>query len=1075
MRVSLIVASLVLTAIGFFSNCARAADQALVQVHIPALPETGRIDSSGHGFRLGGNAKDGVVLHPNIDDIRHIMLNPDDLRDASITVKIAAPSSQGGSLALYELTRDPASPSAIATDDFAPTPIAVAPIPPTGGLVTLHGSLADVLNQNLKDPNRNHGLLLVTKETAAELKLLPAPTVIAAEGEHFSSLSVDIVRYPNVSLFPQPLRPTDGIYTQVIGGHLSYDNQRLRLWGVCRHFWGGPTALDRIAKMGFNAVRIWGPRNAYDEKSAHEGVMVADPGTLDNADSLASFDKNVADAKKRGLFVWMAGIHYDPMGIMHKSTANGLLGATASGSFLEKQFGQDADWDAWKKSILAFTGGKAGRMAHVVSELAYFDPRLKEIYRRHIINLLNHVNPYTGKKYAADEAIATWELNNEEGFVTTTLEYGDNDFPEFFRDELQTQWCQWLKKKYATDDALRQAWGDLRPGESLGNNSVKFAPLLRQRLDYPPARGSDIVHFCSDVTNAFNQEMRNVCRAQAPAGVGAAVVPIIFDTQALPGAQWLYNDSLGDAVSFGNYQFTYHSSLTIPPGMFIMDDQTVLNKPTLIYETQSLRIDPFRAEYPLRTAALASWQNWDGVFWHYWKGMGAESDEAYQAAPLDYPGPGYSDGGLYPDEDPAFCSVLSIAGQAFLRGAIDPATNPVVHAVPLKDVYNFANFHGVETRRDTFTRGAAITFPTTDDAQPATANPATQPAVQDATQCGSQIVYDWPHGRMMIDTPTMKAYVGQTHGAYRFSDGIAVDGFSTPFVMFAMLSADGKPLVGPDPAKQIYIAAQFNSQNTGFRMTDTGHRGGESVGWDGGWSNSFVSTILDRGHAPIVTDNVTCTIHFPTQLSGHLESYDFALRQIADQPIDSNSIHRNMAGTYLSMLYIDSRGAAVATPSSNTPADGDPQATGAANPGEHPDPALAHLFMPISTIGWGESYDAVHQYLGESTLVFSSLTKPTTRPAQQTNIKLTQAEAIFTAPADIELFFTDQKLNRITAAFAKASSPKELTQSLTAQFGTPASGANQDLIWTQHQDGASLTITLSTSGEKTVITLDVKK
>ncbi len=99
-----------------------------------------------------------------------------------------------------------------------------------------------------------------------------------------------------------------------------------------------------------------------------------------------------------------------------------------------------------------------------MSEFMYFDPRLKEIYRRQVVNLLNHVNPYTGEKYAEDEAIVTWELNNEEGLTTTSLLYGIGEWPDYFKNELRWQWCQWLVKKYGDEGSLQKAMGGAAGG-----------------------------------------------------------------------------------------------------------------------------------------------------------------------------------------------------------------------------------------------------------------------------------------------------------------------------------------------------------------------------------------------------------------------------------------------------------------------------------------------------------------------------------------------------------------------------------------------------------------------------------
>jgi hypothetical protein len=1047
---------------------ATAADANGVEVHVPMLSETGRPGSVPHALALGGPDNAKVVLRLNIDDVRHVLLRPDDLRDASITIKVAGKAAVGDRLVLYRLLRDVEPEGLASTPTVAPEAVAQATLNEREpGLVSLHGSLARVLADDLKDPSQDHGLLLAVESAGGEsrsvpnLELLPTPTATEGEGtSHVASLSITIQRYPNAWLFTQPVRPRPGVYAQVVDGHITYGGQRLRLWGVCRHFWGGEPVLDRLDQMGFNAIRLWGPRNAYDVQSARQGVMGPE-GSLENEDSLATFDKFFADAKKRGFFIWMEGFHYDPLGIMGKGDSNALDGVTADDSFLVQKFGDGRDWNEWKKALVTFAhSSKGGRVPHTISLLTYFDPRLREIYRRQVINLLNHVNPYTGKRYTEDESVAVWGLANEEGMPMLPLAYGQGDWPQYFKAEIQSQWCQWLLKRYHNDNGLRQAWGELRPGESIEGATVKIEPLERNRADYPAARAADVVHFFCDVTTSFNQEMQSLCHAQAPRGVGSAVVPVVYDTQTFADAPWLYCDSLADAISFGLYQFTFHSSLTVPPRLVDMDDNNVRGKPTLIYETEGMRPGPFRAEFPLRLLALASWQDWDGVFWHYWKGMGSQPDEGYDAAPLDLPRKGYINGGIYPDEDPAMCASLSMAGQAFLAGAIAPAREPAIYSIPLKTVYGYDDFNGINMRHDTFTRGAYATFSTTDSGAPPRGSwefKSYEPYPQGAVQCGPQITYDWPNGRMMIDTPTFKAYVGQPHGAYRFSDGIVLEGVSTPFVAFGLLSADGKPLAGGgDVARRMYVTAKFDSQNTGFRMDLDDPRQGESSNWDEGWNNTFAAAIKSAGRAPVITDQVKYQLSFPQELSGQVSGYDFALREMSQEKIEGNSVQPRDG--YMSLIQVDSRGRAMATAQSSAPRPDDPIAPAASEPLERPDPAMASLFMPLPLIGWGEGYGAVYESLKDSTIMYSSISKPEEADEQNT-ISLKDADAILERPADLELTFANRRLSQIEAVFSKsAPSLDAFIKAYGGVLGVPSHASNTEVVWTQKQGDASLTV-----------------
>ena len=54
----------------------------------------------------------------------------------------------------------------------------------------------------------------------------------------------------------------------------------------------------------------------------------------------------------------------------------------------------------------------------------YVDERAEKAFEAYARNILEHVNPYTGKRYADEEAIGLYEIINENGFVEAVLSNG---------------------------------------------------------------------------------------------------------------------------------------------------------------------------------------------------------------------------------------------------------------------------------------------------------------------------------------------------------------------------------------------------------------------------------------------------------------------------------------------------------------------------------------------------------------------------------------------------------------------------------------------------------------------------
>jgi hypothetical protein len=107
------------------------------------------------------------------------------------------------------------------------------------------------------------------------------------------------------------------------------------------------------------------------------------------------------------------------------------------------------------------------------ASLVNFAPDLQELSIELTVNMLNHVNPHTGLRYADDPALAFIEFQNEDNIFWSAIERSLEQAPTY-RAMLNKQFSQWLKKKYGNQITLEKAWGkeNIREGESLEKENI---------------------------------------------------------------------------------------------------------------------------------------------------------------------------------------------------------------------------------------------------------------------------------------------------------------------------------------------------------------------------------------------------------------------------------------------------------------------------------------------------------------------------------------------------------------------------------------------------------------------------
>ena len=205
---------------------------------------------------------------------------------------------------------------------------------------------------------------------------------------------------------PTLLQAGDG-YLTVKDGHLYKNGRRVRLWGV--HLSPGLSVLSyektdvlvpRLKAMGFNAVCIWGTNELLSDAKAQHGWELPKSQKGDNS-GLDRMNYLIYRCHQEGIYVWLGAMTRLPSI------------KPADADVLSERGEQDAaDW----RDAVAWTFSDYQRRKWLTRAF-YVDDRLQKLRILYLRNLLNHVNPYSGLRYAEDPAISLYYLHDEVNFV----------------------------------------------------------------------------------------------------------------------------------------------------------------------------------------------------------------------------------------------------------------------------------------------------------------------------------------------------------------------------------------------------------------------------------------------------------------------------------------------------------------------------------------------------------------------------------------------------------------------------------------------------------------------------------
>ena len=206
-------------------------------------------------------------------------------------------------------------------------------------------------------------------------------------------------------------------WTRTEGEEFVFENgEKIRFHGITGTSFTPPafmvTNYARILrKYGFNQVRFHSILDQLLIKKEGKSLPQFD------AKKLALFDGFVAALKEQGIYT-KASMHFSTL--WHPDTG-----------------------------VLA-----AGQLEPLNNTYYFYDPAHQELYLRMLREFLAHTNAATGLTYAREPAFHMFKIVNESSMFFSTTDA----VPGPYRLMLQERWNEWLRQKYGTDLALRQAW-----------------------------------------------------------------------------------------------------------------------------------------------------------------------------------------------------------------------------------------------------------------------------------------------------------------------------------------------------------------------------------------------------------------------------------------------------------------------------------------------------------------------------------------------------------------------------------------------------------------------------------------
>lgn len=656
-----------------------------------------------------------------------------------------------------------------------------------------------------------------------------------------------ILGAPSPSIAARPF--ADNSYVRVESGHLARDGRRLRVWGVnlqsgvFRSYSEIDALLKRIAELGFNAIRVW-PTSGTFYRIDKGSPPLFNASVKGDGSDLDRFDYLLAAASKSGMNVQMTMLHYLDLPMI-RASLEPALAEVARGSPDDSTL----------------------RLAHGFAP--YVSSGYLERMKTHMHRVLARTNPYTGRRYADEPAVSTWELANESSFVHCAID------PACLR-----------RLPAVLVKQLDSAWQVSPRNRQHSSLPIQFEGILE------PGFYLEYSKFVIDQFLAVSNELRDHARRIGGENSGIGVQPFIFNTD--PGERSAISHfayAAGDVFSASAYssplsrEHGYDGSAWLPfsaggrPIPFL-EYVKIMDKPFVMYEGSFFRPYPYRAEWGVFVAAIAIQQDWDGAFLFSY-GQPANIYELVagipkygnSALPVPVPGDSGERGhyayGFHHGGDPIAMASWSLGGFLFLGAHDHPRASELIWDIPVEGLHTpgqgyppeFMNAENLVNapRRHT----VSVRFTSTKG--------GCAPCLRKSLGTNSDLVqWDMTNRQLTVATSGGKAIAGELGGDLGVLDrGVRI---SVPKKKFGVIGVAKPPSRN---ARRLYLIG--NASNFGATF--------DAMKIDYSGPSGALRGVLRRGSTPLVFSGPTADVSFDEAISELVErDFDLATTRRIDTP-----------------------------------------------------------------------------------------------------------------------------------------------------------------------------------------------